>query len=165
MIFIGIISNHKDFEWITKKQNSNEKISYWLINEKSISNMKNITFETIVINQKLEQLNKYKEYIKKMVKKAKYLILNSDLKDNINILDEIPCKIITYGLNQKATITASSIGESNIIVCVQRKIETVNGNTKEVGEYNIKLPKVNHQIIYNTLANVSIKQLYDCLDD
>ena len=160
MTFIGIIATNKDFEYITKKQR-NDKISYWLINEKSIPNLKNITFETIIINKKIEQLSNYKNYIKNMVKKAKYLIINSDLKSKIEILGEIPCKVITYGLNQKATITASSITETNIIACVQREIESVNGNIKEIAEYNIKVPKVNHNIIYNVLANVAINQLYD----
>lgn len=51
------------------------------------------------------------------------LLINSDITLGIrpHLTNSHP--VITYGCNPKATITASSIGESRMICCIQRALE------------------------------------------
>ena len=51
------------------------------INDKNISNVKNIKFETIIIDAKIK--NKFE--LRKILSNAKYIILNSDIELDINI--------------------------------------------------------------------------------
>ena len=64
MIFIGIMSECKSYENIKEKL-KNEEINLIHINKKSIENIKNIKFETIIINVKLEEFKEEKEIIGK----------------------------------------------------------------------------------------------------
>ena len=50
--------------------------------EKSEENMKNIKFDTIIIQNDLEKCEELKEQLKKMCKEAKYVIINTDLNEN-----------------------------------------------------------------------------------
>ena len=77
----------------------------------------NVGFEEIII---LEDINLGEEeyrYMKEIISKAKYLLLNGDI--DITALEEIniekPIKIITFGFNTKATITISSVKEESVV--------------------------------------------------
>jgi UDP-N-acetylmuramyl pentapeptide synthase len=49
-------------------------------------------------------------------------------------------KIITYGFNAKACITASSISENNVQVCIQRGFVGPGGNVCEPQEFSAPIP-------------------------
>ena len=135
MPLIGIIAKKRDIQAIKKElQESNIKVIE--ITKKAIENVKNVSFEEIIILEDINlKLEEYK-YMKEIITKSKYLILNGDIK--IKILEEIkvqkPIKVITFGFNSKATITISSIKEEKIIVCLQRDIKSkwkYNRNTRK----------------------------------
>lgn len=136
MPFIGIVSEENVENCIRKQL---EKLDFkesnvLFIKEKSIENIKNITFETIIITKEF----KNEEMLKKLMKKAKYIIINTDIKSNLKMVEIINAEIITYGFNSKAIITASSVEEDEIILYLQKNLITKNGENIEPEE--IKIP-------------------------
>ena len=107
------------------------------INDKNISNVKNIKFETIIIDAKIK--NKFE--LRKILSNAKYIILNSDIELDINILNDLNLVVITYGFNNKSTFSVSSITENSMIICLQRIIFGKNEKKYEPQEYEVKLQK------------------------
>ena len=138
MPFIGIISDETHENCI--RRNLVDKLqakesSVLFIKEKSIENIKNIKFETIVICREFKE----KEELRKIIEKANYLVVNSDIENNLKLLKNINATVITYGFNSKATITASSVAEEEVLMCVQRTIETKDKKLIEPQEISIKL--------------------------
>ena len=131
MFFIGIITNQKN-ELYVKKKLENKNILF--INDKNITNMKNIKFDTIVIDNKL----KNKQDLRKILSSTNHLILNADIEFDLELIENLSLTIITYGFNSKSTFTVSSITENNIIICLQRIIFTANGEKIEPEEYLLK---------------------------
>ncbi|MCI8587372.1 MAG: hypothetical protein HFJ49_02020, partial [Clostridia bacterium] len=108
MSFIGIIASEKQVNEIKKiilKQDKDRQLQIIAINSKSIENILNIKFETIIIMDSVEKLYNEIENIRKVISKSEYLIINSDLEIKSEILENIKTKTITYGLKQKSTIT------------------------------------------------------------
>ena len=162
MPLIGIIAKKREIQIINKELKESD-IKIIEITKESIKNVKNISFEEIVVleNIKLES-DEYK-YMNEIILKTKYLILNGDIK--IEFLKEMniekPIKVITFGFNTKATISISSVKEEKIIVCLQRDIEKINGKIIESQEKEIKLSKENNKKIYTKLAIFIIKELHN----
>lgn len=168
MSFIGVIAESKDFKFIKNKVLEKFKeniynIEIININNNSIENIKNVRFETIVICCTLDKFKERQENIKNILSNAKYLIINSDIEIDRGLLENLRFDIITYGLNQKSTITASSISEDNVIICLQRNIKNINSKIIEANEFNIKLNKNNNETIYNILACFTILLLYSVI--
>lgn len=127
MSFIGIISESKNETYINRRLNSKLSSKNIInINEKNIENIKNVTFETILINGKNTKILSKLNILKNMIAKAKYLIINADVENNLLVLDNINANVITFGFNSKSTITASSVKDENILICIQRTIENIN---------------------------------------
>lgn len=162
MSFVGIISNSDNFEFIEKEIKNKEeykKLKLINLNKENIDNMKNIKFETLIIDTDMKELNEEKDIIYNIVKKAKYLIINSDLytlEEKINN----SLQIITYGMGQKATVTASSIKDNEIMICLQRNLENINGNIIEMQESKVKACNVENDRIYDLLVVFILKNLY-----
>lgn len=138
MPFIGIISEENvenciRREILDKLQLRESNVLF--IKEKSIENIKNIKFETIII---LRQFKK-QEMLKKLLENSTYLIINSDIVENLNLLENIKATVITYGFNSKATITASSVGEEEIMLCIQRTLKDKSGKDIEAQEINVPI--------------------------
>lgn len=150
MTFIGVISDHKSFDNINTLL-KNEEINLIHINRKSIENIKNIKFETIIINSNLENFKQDKSLIEQLCINAKYIIINTDINFKFAILPKSKVNIITYGLNQKATVTVSSITETDILVYLQRNIKNMKNKIIEVGEKRIKIKEGNKLKIYEIL--------------
>lgn len=144
MSFIGVICDTKNENYIkqTMIQNLKNK-TVIILKEDNVENFKNIKFETIVImsNEKTTILNESKlnekNVIKRIIDSAKYLVVNADEEINLNLLQETNGKVITYGFNSKSTVTASSVKEDGILLCVQRNIENLEGENIELQEFNI----------------------------
>ena len=138
MIFIGIMSECKSYENIKEKL-KNEDINLIHINKKSIKNIKNIKFETLIIDTNLEDFQQEKEIIEQICNNAKYVLINTDLNIENNWEVKEKKEIITYGLNQKATVTVSSIKDRDILIYVQRNIKDNKEKSIEVGEKLVKI--------------------------
>lgn len=138
MTFIGIISDSKSFERIKEKikQLGIETIKLIHINKKSIENIRNIKFQSVIINSDLEEYQNEKKLVQVICENADYIIVNTDI--NLKIKDRKNPKIITYGLNRKANITISSITEASILIYLQKNIKIQENKEVEIAEKRIK---------------------------
>ena len=159
MTFIGMISDHKSFENIKEilKKNSKNEINLIHVNKKSISNMKNIRFETIIIDSLLSEFKEETLLIENMCLHARYIAINTDINVEIpKYIKETKAHIITYGLNQKATVTISSITESSILIYLQKSLKNTKGKTIEIGEKRVKVNEENKLKTYEVLITYII---------
>ena len=155
MSFIGIISEESVENSIRREILEKLKLresSVLFIKEKSIENIKNIKFETIILARKFKNI----EVLKKILENAKYVIINSDIENNLNILENIKATVLTYGFNAKATITASSVEDEEMILCLQRTLQTKSGKNIEPQEMRISLC----EDASSTMALATILMLY-----
>lgn len=162
MSFVGIIVASKDFESIKKIINKKikDKINLIRITEKNIENMKNVKCDAIVICKEIENFKDKEEILKQIVNNAKYLIINTDVNIDKEILSKVRTNIVTYGLNGKATLTISSVSEDEVMICLQRNIEDLEKNIIEPYEVNIKDKEINNKKIYILLVAYSIISIY-----
>lgn len=163
MPFIGIASKINDSNFIKNEIIKNAKLNKFEIiniNLKSIQNVKNIKFDTIVINENIEELLEHSKYLEDIISKSKYLVINSDIKNNLDWLKNSKTNVITYGFNAKATITISSVKEENTMLCIQRSFKNIEENIIEEQEINIKLKKNNVNKLYNVLVIFAIFEIY-----
>ena len=77
MTFIGVISEHKSFERIKEKL-ENKEMKFIHIHKNSIENIKNIKFETIIINTNLESFQQKENILEQICFRTKYLGINTD---------------------------------------------------------------------------------------
>lgn len=162
MSFIGIVATKKCFESIKKKvteEIKDETINFIQINLRSIENIKNIKFEIIIVEDNLDKFKKNEEILKKIFENAEYLIINTDR----NVKEEIEkiSNIITYGLNQKADITVSSISDMDILVYWQKDTQDREGNKIEIEERRIKREEKNTLKTYEILMIYAILKVYN----
>ena len=155
MFFIGIITNQKNEEYI-KKQLANifPQETIMFITEKNILNVKNIKFESLVIDANI----KNKIELRKIISNAKYIILNTDKKIDTEAIKNLNLTVITYGFNNKSTFTVSSIEENDIIICLQRIIFNKRGIKIEPQEYALKVKENTDN--YMVIAMKIIEILY-----
>ncbi len=130
MSVIGIILNSNN---IIEKENKLLDKNLIIINEDVANNFKNIKFDILIIS---EEMNKIEE-IKEIVKNTKFLILNTDFKENLKLLDDIKASVITFGFNSKSTITIVSNENEEIILEIQREIENLVGKKVECQEIKL----------------------------
>ena len=162
MPFVGIVSKENDSNFIKNAISKNSKENNFEIiniNKKSIENIKNVKFDVLVICENIEKILKNSLYLEEIIKKADYIIVNSDVKENLSILKNVETNIVTYGFNAKATITISSIKEEKTMVCIQRKINGIN-NIIEEQDFNIEIEKNNVNKLYNVLVIFTILAIY-----
>lgn len=114
------------------------------------------TFEDYVLSKKI---------LFDSLSEGKIAIINSDDDNGLKLLggneDAI---VITYGLNEKSTITASSINldlATSFIYCLQRGITTLSGIEIEPFEYPFLLKLIGKHNIYNALAAITCGLLVD----
>ena len=150
MTFVGIISDNKSFQVLNENIDTQD-YNLIQINNKSIDNIKNIKFEMIIINKELKSLEEKKLIIDTLCMNSKYILLNTDLNKEFNFGQKCKEKIITFGLNHRATVTVSSITESNILVYLQRNVKDKNDKLIEVGEKQVKINKDNKIKVYEIL--------------
>lgn len=151
MPFIGIISEEiveNNISNIIEDKLNLKESSVLFIKEKSIENIKNIKFETIIIARQFKNI----ETLKKMLENTKYLIVNSDIENNLSLLENIKATVITYGFNQKATITASSVLDDEMLICLQR-------NIKDKYNQNIEPQEIKEPILENATITMAIAAL------
>jgi len=136
MSFIGIITNPKNEEYMTKKLSKNFlKQNIIFITDKNIEYMKNIRFETVMIDIQIKDIKN----LKIIVSNAKYVILNEDLEIDLDVLENLNLVVISYGFNSKATFTVSSVSENSIIICLQRIIRNIFYEKYEPQEFEVEI--------------------------
>ena len=64
-----------------------------------------------------------------------YLVVNADDKEIFPYLSPCSARLITYGFNNKACVTASSVTEDGLHICIQRSFTTLDGNTRDPQEF------------------------------
>ncbi len=160
MPFIGIIAKENDSNFIKNEISriSDKKFDFININAESVQNLRNICFETIIISDDFQNLLEASKYLEEIIKKSKFLIINSDIITNVINLSKT--KLITYGLNHRAMITVSSIKKENFFICLQQPIEDINKNLIEHQEFNIEICKNNLNKIYNLMVIFTILLIY-----
>ena len=67
-----------------------------------------------------------------------FLIVNADDKSIFPLLSNSAAQLITYGFNARACITASSITEDGIQVCIQRAFCGIDGEERIPQEFAAK---------------------------
>ncbi len=163
MSFIGVVASRKCFEKIKNRileKIKEENINFIHINLRSIENVKNIKFETIILEDKLEKFKNKKDILEKLCHNSEYVIINTDINpEKIEIKDKK--KEITYGLNQKAIVTVSSISDSDILIYWQKNIENKAGKLIEIEEKRIKRNRKDALKIYEILILYTFFKVYD----
>lgn len=162
MSFIGVVASRKCFENIKKKiteQIKDETINFIQINLISIENIKNIKFETIIVEDNLEKFKNNKAIIEKICKNVQYLMINTDKNPEHKGTEKVQNKI-TYGLNQKADVTVSSISDTDILVYWQKNISDKEGNKIEIEERRIKRREKNTLNTYQILIIYTFFKIY-----
>lgn len=154
MTFIGIIANQKEYEMIKKKlekQSRQDTLNIILIHEANIQNLQNIRFDILIIHEKMS-IRKHIKAFEKICQNLYGLLINFDKNKNLEIFNGHPMTVITYGLNHKCTVTASSIQEDSIMVALQREILTRRGTLQEMEEKRIEriedLDVYGHMLLY-----------------
>ena len=136
MAFIGIITNEKNILTMTKfLKNIFDMKDIIFISNNNIEKFKTMKFETVVVDKEIKNINQ----LKSIISNSKYLILNADIKIDSAILEDMNLMVITYGFQNKATFTVSSVSENNIIICLQRIMKTAQNGKYEPQEIDIKI--------------------------
>lgn len=163
MAFIGIITSNKNEEALKRAvvdglKGSETKHNVIIINEKNIDNMKHIKFNSIIMNKENNIKENRKIVLKQILKNAKYLIINSDIYTKLDMVANINIAVITFGYNLKATVTASSVNEEKILLCIQRNIKIDNKTNIEPKEM---YANIIGKDVYITMAASVIKIIYN----
>ena len=155
MSFIGIISSNDVFDDI-KNNINNSVLKKKLINIKK-NDFKRINnrLDSIIINDNTDKL-----ISDNLLMETKYLIINSDISIKDTTLKKRAMQIITYGMNQKSTITASSIKDDEVLICLQRNLE-INNKKIEIQEFKKRVKTLNNKELYSLLVSFIIELLYN----
>lgn len=163
MHFIGIFSNYSEYELIKRniiKIVNRKDLELIHISSKNVENMKNIVFETIVLCNQENINDKQKNILNKLCSNCMFIIVNADVFCNTKIISNKKTNCISYGLNQKSTITISSIQEDKAILSIQRNINNLEQSTIEMGEMEIDVKQYKPNQIENILAIFTIYLIY-----
>ena len=150
MAVIGIITksnNINEIEKTLEKYGIHEK-NIVIISKHTIENIKNVKFDIIIIFDQIED----GDILKKVLDSSKYLIINTDFKENVKLLNMAEDQyVITFGFNSRATITIISNENDEIILDLQREIE--NLNKEKIESQEIKLENnFNKNRIYEEIS-------------
>ena len=163
MHFIGIFSNYLEYEIINQniiKILNRTDLTFIHLSPKNIENMRNIVFETIVLCHQEVLNEEQRKILNKLCSNSRVVIVNADVFCNTKIISNKKINCISYGLNQKSTITISSIQEDKAILSIQRNIHNLEDKTIEMGEIGINLKNYKPSQIENIFAIFAIYFIY-----
>lgn len=138
MALIGILTQNQNKAYLKEELKKRQLEDIFFLTESTVQNMRNVKFDTFLLGK---EITKEQETIREIAKRTDYFILNSDIKENLQLLENLNLKIITYGYNQKATVTTSSVEEEKVIVCLQRGIKNIYQEEIEPHEIELKTNK------------------------
>jgi len=99
------------------------------------------TFDVLIINDLHKQAAKVLEHMPT----DSFVLINTDKRGSYSRIRRYSGTLITYGLNQKACITASSIIDDDTTlggqmqVCIQRSFPTISGECAAVQEFPVHM--------------------------
>ena len=129
MFFIGIITDknsENNIRNIMKNKLQNHQIIF--LNKDNIDNFKNVKFDSIVINNNIED-----DYtLDKITKNSRFILYNLDITINNIYSNKFNSYLnsISYGYNSKANVTISSVGDDEYLLCIQENF--LNYDMQEV---------------------------------
>ena len=156
MLFIGIITDQKsenDIKRLLANNNFLTENNVIFIKEKNIDNIKNVHFDTVVINKEFEKMDE----LNKLLKNAKNIIINMDTNIDNKELNIVSSNLITYGFNSKSSITISSVTDDDVLIYLQRNIYNNNG---EIEVQEIKIENNPNYSIYDLIIVLTLLLMY-----
>ena len=156
MVFIGIVTDLKSENDIQKLISNNSSLKencVIFIKEKNIDNIKNVHFDTVVLNREFKKMDE----LNKILENTKNVLVNVDLNSENKELNITNSNIITYGFNSKSSITISSVTDDDVLICVQRNIYN-NEGVIEVQE--IKIENNVNYTIYDLIVVLVLFLIY-----
>lgn len=156
MTFIGIITDQKSENDINKLLENNNfftqnKVIF--IKEKNIDNIKNVHFDTVVINRRFEKSDE----LNKLLENTKNVIINMDTNIDNKELNIVNSNLITYGFNSKSSITISSVTDDDVLIYLQRNIYN---NYGEIEVQEIKIENNPNYSIYDLIVVLTLFLMY-----
>ncbi len=124
----------------------------------------NNSYDVLIINSLANANFCIENYENESSENNKVIILNSDESNILKALNTEDCgntKIITYGLNNKACVTASSISDDSVQCCIQRSLPAFSGEILEQQEFPVKTHEKNKTDVYSVLAAVTAALVND----
>jgi len=64
-------------------------------------------------------------------------VVDTDNKDILKFLTKYNARVVSYGFNHKASVTASSIHDDKVVFCVQRAFQTLSGAEVYQREFSV----------------------------
>ena len=156
MKFIGIITDSKSENNIKRLLSNNKFLvedNVIFIREKNIDNIKNVHFDTVIINNEFERIDE----LNKVLQNTKNIIINMDTVVKCEDLNITNSNLITYGFNSKSSITISSVTDDEVLICVQRNIYN---NYGEIELQEIKLENNENYSIYDLIMVLVLFIIY-----
>jgi len=81
-----------------------------------------------------------------------YLVVNADDKEIFPLLSGSEAKLITYGFNARACITASSVAEDGLQVCIQRTFLGMDGEERLPQEFAARVGQAEAESVLGAAA-------------
>lgn len=81
-----------------------------------------------------------------------FLIVNADDTEILPMLGENSAKLITYGFNNRACITASSVTNDGVQICIQRGFLGIDGTEREPHEFSARASGENSMSVLGAAA-------------
>ena len=156
MTFIGIITDQKSENDISKLLGNNNffiENNVIFIKEKNIDNIKNVHFDTVVINRRFEKSDE----LNKLLENTKNVIVNMDTNIDNKELNIVNSNLITYGFNSKSSITISSVTDDDVLIYLQRNIYN---NYGEIEVQEIKIENNPNYSIYDLIVVLTLFLMY-----
>ena len=156
MVFIGIVTDLKSENDIQKLISNNSSLKencVIFIKEKNIDNIKNVHFDTVVLNREFKKMDE----LNKILENTKNVLVNVDLNSENKELNITNSNIITYGFNSKSSITISSVTDDDVLIYVQRNIYN---NYGEIEVQEIKLENNENYSIYDLIVVLTLFLMY-----
>ena len=155
MFFIGIITDKNSENNIKKIMKDRlDKSKMIFLNKDNLENFRNVKFDSIVINNKIED----KYILNKLMEKSEYVLYNSDIKENCKIHGSIS-NFISYGYNSRANVTVSSVTDDNYLLCIQGSI---SGYKKITCMQEVKFEKGRNNVnVYDGMIATIIDLIYN----
>lgn len=139
MAFIGVVTEPRMELQIRQNlkrefEKLNEKKTIILINKNSIKNLFNVKFDFLIIDKNVFTNN---NDLIKIILNSNRIIVNTDYDENLEPIKNLKLNVITYGMNSKATVTLSSVSDTEILLSLQRAIKNYKKELIEPQEIKI----------------------------
>ena len=155
MYFIGIITDknsENNIKNIMNKRLDGQQIIF--LNKDNICNYKNVRFDSIVINNRIDD----RYVLNKLIEKSRYVLYNSDLNKEHRFVNNC-YNMISYGYNSKANVTISSVEDDEYLLYIQG-ISSDNNSLIDMQEVRFQKGRKNVNV-YDGMITTIINLIYN----